>query len=172
MSSQRVTVFFRTGDLLSSDSNGFYYFVDRIGDTFRWKGENCSTMEVSEVVSIFPGVTEANAYGVKVPGVVDGRACMVAISGGADLQSQAKLDELQKLCMKELPAYAQPLFLRFLPDMEITGTFKHQKVQLREHGCDPSKVSDKMVWLNPSSKKYEDFTASEWQKLENGSSRL
>merc|ERR1712205_186756 len=67
--------YFRTGDLLSKDSKGYFYFVDRIGDTFRWKGENCSTMEVSEVVSAFPGVAEANAYGVKVPGVVDGRAC-------------------------------------------------------------------------------------------------
>jgi fatty-acyl-CoA synthase len=163
---------FRTGDLLSSDSNGFYYFVDRIGDTFRWKGENCSTMEVSEVVSTYPGVGEANVYGVKVPGVMDGRACMVAISGGAELQNQDSLDGLLKLCQKELPSYAQPLFLRFLPDMEITGTFKHQKVQLRDHGCDPNKVSDKMFWLSPSSKKYASFGLPEYQMLENGQSKL
>jgi len=163
---------FRTGDLLSCDTQGYYYFVDRIGDTFRWKGENCSTMEVSEVVSAYPGVTEANVYGVKVPGVADGRACMVAISGPPELQSKEKLDAIQKLCQKELPAYAQPLFLRFLPEMEVTGTFKHQKVQLREHGCDPNKVSDKMFWLSPSGKRYEPFGLAEYQALENGKSKL
>jgi len=163
---------FRTGDLLSKDSRGYFYFVDRIGDTFRWKGENCSTMEVSEVVSAFPGVGEANAYGVKVPGVQDGRACMVAISGAGELQSQEQLGALQQLCQKELPAYAQPLFLRFLPDMDITGTFKHQKVELREKGCDPNKVSDKMFWLSPGTKKYEPFALNEFQMLENGKSKL
>jgi len=163
---------FRTGDLLSKDSKGYYYFVDRIGDTFRWKGENCSTMEVSEVVSAFPGVQEANAYGVKVPGVVDGRACMVALSGSTELQSREQLDKLQAICKKELPAYAQPLFLRFLPETETTATFKHQKVQLREHGCDPSKVSDKMFWLSPGTRKYEPFGATEYQQLENGRSKM
>lgn len=163
---------FRTGDLLSTDANGYYYFVDRIGDTFRWKGENCSTMEVSEVVSSFAGVEEANVYGVKCPGVEDGRACMVSISGLEELQSQDKLDALQQLCKKELPSYAQPLFLRFLPVQEITGTFKHQKVQLREAGCDPNKVSDKMFWLSPGTKKYEPFGINEYQQLENGKSKL
>jgi len=168
---QKGDSWFRTGDLLSVDGNGYYYFVDRIGDTFRWKGENCSTMEVSEAVSSFAGVEEANVYGVKVPGVVDGRACMVAISGPESLQSQDKLDAIQKLCQKELPSYAQPLFFRFLPQMEITGTFKHQKVQLREAGCDPNKVSDKMFWLSPN-KKYEPFGLAEYQMLENGKSKL
>jgi len=138
---------FRTGDLLSSDTQGFFYFADRIGDTFRWKGENCSTMEVSEIVSTFEGVSEANVYGVKVPGSQDGRACMVAINGPESLQSEESLNALQKLCEKELPKYAQPLFIRFLPNMEITGTFKHQKVQLRNEGFDPSKVADPVYYL-------------------------
>merc|ERR1719330_906663 len=158
---------FRTGDLLSQDEKGFFFFVDRIGDTFRWKGENCSTMEVSEVVSTLEGVTEANVYGVKVPGNDDGRACMVAVSGPADLQGRDALDKLQKLCEKELPKYAQPLFLRFLPEMEITGTFKHQKVQLREQGCDPGAVPDPLFWLHPGSKRYESFGAQEYQQLAN-----
>jgi acyl-CoA synthetase (AMP-forming)/AMP-acid ligase II len=165
---------FRSGDLLSRDAKGYYFFHDRIGDTFRWKGENCSTMEVSEIVSSFEGITEANVYGVKVPGSDDGRACMVAISAtpGAKLQTLEKLTALQKLCEKELPKYAQPLFLRFLPEMEITGTFKHQKVQLREQGCNPSVVTDQMFWLSPSGKKYESFRLPEYQALENGRSKL
>ena len=78
-------VWFRTGDLLRKDKEGFVYFVDRIGDTFRWKGENVSTNEVGEVVSVFPGIVEANIYGVTVPGNEDGKACMAAIvtDGGA-----------------------------------------------------------------------------------------
>jgi len=164
--------YFRTGDLLSKDSQGYYYFVDRIGDTFRWKGENCSTMEVSEIISTFSGVSEANVYGVKVPNNLDGRACMAAISGGATLRSRDQLDALQQLCEKELPKYAQPLFLRFLPDMDITGTFKHQKVQLREDGCDPNSVKDDMFWLSPASRRYEPFGLPEFQTLVNGQSKL
>merc|ERR1712113_762305 len=71
--------YFRSGDLLRKDEKGYFYFVDRIGDTFRWKGENVSTMEVSEVLSSFPGVVDANVYGAEVPGK-DGRACMVALT--------------------------------------------------------------------------------------------
>jgi len=146
---------FRSGDLLSKDSSGLWFFVDRIGDTFRWKGENVSTMEVSQILSSFPGVEEANVYGVQVPGELDGRACMAALNGGEELQTREKLDELQALCEKELPSYARPIFLRFLPSMEITSTFKHQKVQLREEGIDLAKVQDPLFILHPATKRYE-----------------
>uniref|UniRef100_A0A7S1LFN4 Very long-chain fatty acid transport protein n=1 Tax=Alexandrium catenella TaxID=2925 RepID=A0A7S1LFN4_ALECA len=163
---------FRTGDLLSKDATGRWFFRDRIGDTFRWKGENCSTMEVSEIVSAMEGIKEANCYGVKVPGNQDGAACMVAIAGSDDLKTPARLEELQKLCQKELPKFAQPLFLRFLPDMDITGTFKHQKVELRKQGCDPRATSDALFWLSPSTQRYEKFEAADYQGLENGRSKL
>lgn len=163
---------FRTGDLLAKDSRGFIYFVDRIGDTFRWKGENCSTTEVSEIVSSFPGVEEANVYGIKVPGCMDGRACMAAVQGRAGLQSQERLDDLLELCRRELPKYSLPLFLRFLPEMEQTATFKQQKANLREQGCDPKVVEDAMYWLSPVTGKYEPFGAAEYQGLESGQSKL
>jgi len=163
---------FRTGDLLSCDEQGYFFFVDRIGDTFRWRGENCSTMEISEVVSSLPGVEEANVYGVKVPGVVDGRACMVALKGKPELRSPEMLETLRKLCTKELPSFAQPLFIRFLPDMEVTGTFKHAKVQLREDGCDPKAVTDPLFWLDPATHRYAPFSDVEYQQLENGRSKL
>lgn len=157
---------FRTGDLLSKDSSGLWYFVDRIGDTFRWKGENVSTMEVSQVLSSFPGVEEANVYGVQVPGESDGRACMAALNCPEELQSREKLDAVQALCEKELPGYARPLFLRFLPSMEITGTFKHQKVHLRNEGIDLTKVQDPIYVLHPASKRYERLDAAMLQELQ------
>jgi len=157
---------FRTGDLLSKDSSGLWYFVDRIGDTFRWKGENVSTMEVSQVLSSFPGVEEANVYGVQVPGESDGRACMAALNCPEELQSRDKLDAVQALCEKELPGYARPLFLRFLPSMEVTGTFKHQKVHLRNEGIDLTKVQDPIYVLHPASKRYERLEAATLQELQ------
>jgi len=163
---------FRSGDLLSRDSTGLYFFVDRIGDTFRWKGENVSTMEVSEIISNFPGVQEANVYGVKVPGVADGRGCMVAINGGTELHAPQNLDALQAMCEKELPVYARPLFLRFLPAMDVTGTFKHQKAQLREEGCELSKVKDPVFFYDAAAKRYMPFTAETYARLEGGQSKL
>lgn len=158
---------FRSGDLLYKDAKGLWHFVDRIGDTFRWKGENVSTMEVSQVLSSLPGVEEANVYGVQVPGEADGRACMVALRG-QDLQSREKLDALQSLCEKELPSYARPRFLRFLSDMDITGTFKHQKVQLRDQGFDPAKVPDPVYILHPESKRYEPLDPQVISQLQQG----
>lgn len=162
---------FRSGDLLYKDAKGLWHFVDRIGDTFRWKGENVSTMEVSQVLSSLPGVEEANVYGVQVPGEADGRACMAALRG-QDLQSREKLDALQSLCEKELPSYARPRFLRFLSDMDVTGTFKHQKVQLRDQGFDPAKVPDPVYILHPESKRYEPLDQEVITQLQQGRSKL
>ena len=103
--------YFRTGDLLKKDEKGFFYFCDRIGDTFRWKGENVSTTEVAEILSIFPGLKEVNVYGVEVKGT-DGRAGMAAIVADHSLD----FAKLGAHAAKELPAYAVPLFLRILPE--------------------------------------------------------
>ena len=103
-------IYFRTGDLIRQDDQGYFYFVDRIGDTFRWKGENVSTNEVAEILSVFPGIKEANVYGVLVPGS-DGRAGMAAIVAADDLD-YAKFG---LYVADKLPAYAIPNFLRILP---------------------------------------------------------
>eukprot|EP00301_Raphidiophrys_heterophryoidea_P021414 c5854_g1_i1.p1 GENE.c5854_g1_i1~~c5854_g1_i1.p1 ORF type:complete len:458 (+),score=110.61 c5854_g1_i1:692-2065(+) len=134
--------YFRTGDLLKSDSKGYYYFVDRIGDTFRWKGENVSTMEVSEVLCSYPGLVEANVYGVAVPGQ-DGRACMAAIVMDKDAKA-LEPKHFTDFVSKQLPAYSVPLFIRFLPEVEVTGTFKHKKVELRDQGF--HNVGSDLVW--------------------------
>jgi acyl-CoA synthetase (AMP-forming)/AMP-acid ligase II len=122
--------FFRSGDLMRMDSSGFVYFVDRIGDTFRWKGENVSTNEVADALSRCTCVEEANVYGVQLPNA-DGRIGMAAIvfgDGGADWR------QLAQHVKQELPSYAIPYFVRPLGAQEITGTFKHRKVELVKDG--------------------------------------
>jgi len=138
--------FFRTGDLLSRDARGYFRFVDRIGDTFRWKGENCSTTEVAEVLGAFPGLVDCNVYGVQIPNNADGRAPMAAVTraqGGAEPDFKALVRHLRK----NLPVYATPLFLRFQPMMDVTATLKHTKVQLREEGIDLARVQDPLYVL-------------------------
>ena len=160
--------YFRTGDLLRQDPDGWVYFVDRIGDTFRWKGENVSTNEVSEVVSVFPGVTEANVYGVKVPGSADGRACMVALT-----TSDGAPPDLQKLhehCKTALASYAMPVFVRLLPAMESTGTFKQRKVTFVKEGVDIAVVKDKIWFLKKG--RYYLLTPSAYGEICAGRARL
>jgi fatty-acyl-CoA synthase len=130
-------VWFRTHDLMRRDKYGYFYFVDRTGDSFRWKAENVSTSEVAEAISSFPDIAEANVYGVTVPGW-EGKAGMAALvtEGGFDLKAFA--EHLRK----NLPAYAQPVFLRFRSAIAATSTFKQRKVELQEEGFDPEKIAD------------------------------
>lgn len=142
--------YFRTGDLVRQDAEGFIYFVDRIGDTYRWKGENVSTAEVGEIVSCAPGVTQATVYGVRVPHV-EGRAGMASIV--ADDDDAFSLEALYARCAADLPKYAQPLFVRRQAELEITGTFKNRKVALVEEGFDPSLVAGDALFLRDDAKK-------------------
>ncbi len=128
---------FRTGDLMRMDRQGYYYFVDRIGDTFRWKGENVSTLEVANVLSGVPGVDDAVVYGVAVPGQ-DGRAGMALLMTGEAFS----LAELEARVAAELPAYAAPLFLRLGAAVALTETFKHRKQDLLRDGFDPARTDD------------------------------
>ena len=127
----------RTGDLMRRDEQGFFHFVDRIGDTFRWKGENVATTEVAEALAACPGVREANVYGVPVPGA-DGRAGMAALETGPDFD----LDALRAGLERSLPAYARPLFVRLCPALGHTETFKQTKTALVADGFDPSRIAD------------------------------
>ncbi len=159
--------YFRTGDLLRIDEDGFYYFVDRIGDTFRWKGENVATSEVAEVISVDDGVDEANVYGVAIPGQ-DGRAGMAALV----VNPRFDLERLSDAIHKDLAAYARPVFLRILPEMEITGTFKHRKVDLVRDGFDPRKISDAIYFRDPAVGRYVRLDAELCDAILNGRARL
>ena len=131
---------FRTGDLMRRDAAGYFYFVDRIGDTFRWKGENVASTEVAGVIRACPGVTDTAVYGVAVPGH-EGRAGMAAIT----TDGRFDLGELRAYLAARLPGYAQPLFVRIGTELDLTGTFKLAKGRLVEEGY--TNAADP-VWFN------------------------
>lgn len=142
--------YFRTGDILRRDADFYYYFVDRAGDTFRWKGENVSTEEVGQILSHAPGVTEANVYGVGVPGE-DGRAGMAALvlAPGAAFDPAAFYRHAE-----QLPSYARPLYVRIVPEMDVTGTLKQRKIELQREGYDPARVSDALYVRDDARRTY------------------
>ncbi|CAJ0868457.1 fatty-acyl-CoA synthase [freshwater sediment metagenome] len=131
----------RSGDLMRKDVRGFFYFVDRVGDSFRWKGENVATAEVAEAIAAFPGVRDVSVYGVEVPGR-DGRAGMAALVA----DDAFDLDALRPYLKARLPAYARPLFLRLSHELEVTETFKHRKRELASEGFDPRRVADPLFF--------------------------
>ncbi|MCX7356729.1 MAG: long-chain-acyl-CoA synthetase [Alphaproteobacteria bacterium] len=158
---------FRTGDLMRQDKDGYFYFVDRIGDTFRWKGENVSTTEVAEAISRYPGVDEANVYGVKI-GKLDGRAGMAAITPGDGF----KIEGLRDYLIRELPSYARPLFIRIAPAIETTGTFKYRKVDLVRDAFDPAKVEQALYFDQPEKFAYMPITPELYAQIQDGAFKL
>jgi fatty-acyl-CoA synthase len=142
---------FRSGDLMRRDADGYYYFVDRIGDTFRWKGENVSTQEVADAVGAFAGVELCAVYGVRIPGT-DGRAGMAALQlhEGAPLDGARLYDHVEAL----LPPYARPAFVRLLEAPDLTATFKIRKVALQREGYDPKTIADPLFYREDGQRSY------------------
>jgi fatty-acyl-CoA synthase len=135
---------FRTGDLMQKDKRGYFYFVDRVGETFRWKGENVSTTEVSAIIMTFPHVLEASVYGVPIPGT-DGRAGMAAIV----VDESFDLTELATFLESRLPRYAHPVFVRICSKIETTETLRQKKYDLMRQGYDPTITSDSIYFKEP-----------------------
>jgi fatty-acyl-CoA synthase len=157
---------FRTGDLMRQDASGYIYFVDRIGDTFRWKGENVSTAEVEQRLADAPGVKEVIAYGVPVPGQ-DGKAGMVALI----LDGKFKAADFAAWVDNELPTYARPTFVRMLKAADTTGTFKYRKMDLVVDGFDPERV-DGAVYLRGGKNGYTKLTAAAHAAILSGETRF
>ena len=136
---------FRTGDLMKLDEQGFFHFVDRVGDTFRWKGENVAASEVNDAIRECEGVLDATTYGVEVAGA-DGRAGMAAIvtAEGFDFTNFAAH------LARRLPSYAHPLFIRVSTSLDATETFKQKKHLLMREGFDPAVVSDPLYLQGPA----------------------
>ena len=163
---ERGDAWFRTGDLMRQDEDGYFYFVDRIGDTFRWKGENVSTTEVAERLAVVPGVREATVYGVQV-GEMDGRAGMASLVVGPEFDIAA----LAAAVDAELPAFARPVFIRLQPEIEITGTFKYRKMDLVAEGFDPTRIRQPLFYRDPA-KGYVKLTKAGFGKIMSGGARL
>jgi fatty-acyl-CoA synthase len=157
----------RTGDLMRMDEQGYFYFVDRIGDTFRWKGENVSSAEVSSVLCEFPGVAQAVVYGIAIPGT-EGRAGMATIVTNGSIE----LDELRRHMRARLPRYACPVFLRFRNEIETTNTFKYTKKPLMEAGFDPRLTSDLIYFDAPGTNRYVLFDGDAYERICRGGIRV
>ncbi len=158
---------YRTGDLMRRDARGFFHFVDRAGDTFRWKGENVSSAEVAGALMGCPGVRDAVVYGVAVPGV-DGRAGMAALV----VDQGFELDALRERLAANLPEYARPLFLRMLSGIEVTATFKPKKQDLVRDGFDPARIDDPLFFDDRKRAVYTPVDARLYAQLTAGALRL
>lgn len=154
---EKDDLYLRTGDLLKRDYASYYYFVDRIGDTFRWKGENVATIEVEHLLNQAPGVHETAVYGVSVPGT-EGRAGMALVvpKDGVELDPRAFYEHATRV----LPAYARPLFVRVAPQVDVTGNFKNRKTRLQDEGFDPARFADTLWFRDDVRESYVPLDAS------------
>ncbi|XP_059608882.1 long-chain fatty acid transport protein 1 [Phlebotomus argentipes] len=159
--------YFNSGDILVQDIFGYFYFRDRTGDTFRWRGENVATSEVEAVISNIVGLHDCVVYGVEIPHI-EGRAGMAAI---VDPQREISVENLSNGVRGCLPAYARPLFIRLMDELPMTGTFKMKKLGLQLEGYDLAKVSDPLYYLH-SDGVYRPFTSDDQEKILSGSARL
>jgi citronellyl-CoA synthetase len=159
-------VWFNSGDLVKDQGCLHAQFVDRLGDTFRWKGHNISTTEVEEVLNTYDQVLLSTVYGVQIPHT-DGRAGMAAIvprSSVVDFELKALADKF----IENLAPYAIPIFLRFKSNLSITPTFKLKKVELKKEGFDLEKIDDPLYIMLPGESEYIPLTKNIYENILNG----
>lgn len=169
---------FKSGDMHRANADGTINFVDRLGDTFRWKSENVSTNEVADIFGQHPQIAETTVVGVQIPHA-DGR-CGLAVIVPRDGINEANIDwaGLTKHAVETLPRYAVPIFVRVVKGLEVTGTWKVQKGKLRAEGVDLDLISqgpnaqDKLFWLPPGGRVYVPFRKREWDELKGGRVKL
>jgi acyl-CoA synthetase (AMP-forming)/AMP-acid ligase II len=161
---------FNTGDLIRDIGFGHIQFVDRTGDTFRWKGENVSTTEVEKIANSMPQVSLSSVYGVVMPGG-DGRAGMIAVIPECDTE-KFDFKEIAEYFKHALPAYAVPKFLRLNSELECTPTHKIKKVALKNEGFDPDVVSDPVYVLLPEESEYKPLTGEIYAEIQQGKYRF
>ncbi|MHA2121857.1 MAG: AMP-binding protein [Promethearchaeota archaeon] len=158
-------VCFNTGDLLKLHEDRWVSYVERSGDTFRWKGENVSTSEVESIIISFPNVKSSVVYGVEILGS-EGKAGMVTLT--LHDSENFNLEEFSRFLISSLPGYAIPVFLRIRQNLEVTGTFKLRKVTLKGEGFDPDKISDPLYVWNSKSKTLEQLTLKIYNAIKSG----
>jgi citronellyl-CoA synthetase len=162
---EKEDLYFNTGDLLKIHGNNWVSFVDRLGNTFRWKGENVSTTEVETILNSHPSILGSNVFGVEIPNS-EGRAGMVSIK--LDESVNFNLVEFSRFISKELSKYAIPIFVRIqtIP-LETTGNFKLRKINLQNEGFKVNEISDDIFVLLPGNSDYTKLTAEIFQDIEN-----
>ncbi|XP_073329010.1 long-chain fatty acid transport protein 2-like [Pagrus major] len=162
-------LYFNSGDLLTVDDDNFIHFQDRVGDTFRWKGENVATTEVADALTLLDCIKEANVYGVEVPGQ-EGRAGMAAVTlrEGQSFDSAGVFKHVEKF----LPAYARPRFLRIQSSLDVTGTFKYLKMKLVKEGFDPNQITDPLYFLDDKDKDYVPLTLDVFNSVTSGKIKI
>uniref|UniRef100_A0A8D3EEV6 long-chain-fatty-acid--CoA ligase n=1 Tax=Scophthalmus maximus TaxID=52904 RepID=A0A8D3EEV6_SCOMX len=165
---EKGDVYFNSGDLLKSDNEGFLFFQDRIGDTFRWKGENVATSEVADNLLVVDCIEEANVYGVKVPGH-EGRTGMAALKLKENMDFDAKAT--YQHVKNYLPSYARPRFIRIQDALAVTGTFKQLKGKLAEEGFNPAVITDALFFLEDN-EGYVPMTPEIYTSITEGRNRL
>ncbi|MBA7543781.1 Long-chain-fatty-acid--CoA ligase FadD17 [subsurface metagenome] len=158
-------VYFNTGDLVNLHDDNWVSFVDRYGDTFRWKGENVSTMEVESILNSFGRFEMCNVYGVEIPNT-DGKAGMICIK--LDDKLSFDTDSFSHFVAENLPKYSIPLFIRIKDDLEFTGTHKLRKVNLRKQGYNINTIKDQLYVWDSTSNRYKIFDREKYQNLMNG----
>jgi citronellyl-CoA synthetase len=162
---------FNSGDLIKQVDVGFafgiphFQFVDRVGDTFRWRGENVSTNEVAEIITQFPNIQIANVYGVEIPGV-EGRAGMASLVLGET--EGLDMEEFSRFVIRELPPFARPVFVRIQPELEVTGTFKLVKGDLKKEAYNIDQVHDPIWVMKPGSSVYERLDQAFYERIKAG----
>ena len=175
-------LYYRTGDALRRTDDGHWVFLDRLGDTYRWKSENVATAEVAEILGTYPGVIEANVYGVQVPGH-EGRAGCAAIDLETPVKDSFDWTAFTKYVRAKLPRYAVPVFIRVVESgvgSMSSHNNKQNKVPLRQEGIDPNLKGSKMkggerdqvYWLAPKAAQYVPFTERDWENLIAGKAKL
>ncbi|MCK4284628.1 MAG: long-chain-acyl-CoA synthetase [Candidatus Lokiarchaeota archaeon] len=158
-------VWFNTGDLMRNQGCNHAQFVDRLGDTFRWKGHNVSTTEIEQVLNIFDQISMSSVYGVKIP-ATDGRAGMAAIVPTSSV-NDFDFKKLLGLFTDNLAPYAIPIFLRFKSGLSTTQTFKFKKVELKEEGFNLQNIEDPLFVMLPNESEYTFLSKEIYEKIQN-----
>ena len=160
-------IWFRTGDLMRKDENGYFYFVDRIGDTFRWKGENVSTLEVAEAINTLPRhrrmpTSTASRF----------RAMKAAPAWRRSCATTATCRRSIGICRASLPDYARPVFVRVRKDLDMTATFKQRKIDLVKQGFDPDAIADPIYFNDPSRRAFVPLDRAVYAGIQSGQTRV
>ncbi|MHA2326291.1 MAG: AMP-binding protein, partial [Promethearchaeota archaeon] len=162
---QAGDMFLNTGDLVNFHNGNWVSFADRSGDTFRWKGENVSTLEVENIINTYPDIEMCNVFGVEIP-KHDGKAGMAAIKMKASTTFNPV--DFAGFVNDRLPKYSIPIFLRVQNEIELTGTLKLRKVKLKKQGYDIDIIKDHIYLWNSATQYYNILTKDEYSAIITG----